>query len=256
MNAFNIFVSDDIVAYDAVWILGDNFIARTSWPGFKLVYNGIKPGTTHHFIKEEFDYHIFCGSKYENNKQNQLKCIINALLMGINKHKKLPRFILIVLDDDLIQTVGYDGPGAASILGDMIEGLAQPRQQIILDHKAKLANKAKRDTYPILYWLAVPHHKHFKQYDIRTKFNLCLESVIKQYDDMNIVKIEEIWNSDDFNLVSPITNPLTVDGVITYWQAIDAAFKFNFLRFFSNKKKRKINEEHFDKKFVNPSPKN
>ena len=55
-----------------------------------------------------------------------------------------------------------------------------------------LPKKARRDEYPCIYWTAAPHHKNFDNNSLRTKFNNCLESVVKLYSNMRVIKMKEI----------------------------------------------------------------
>ena len=52
-----------------------------------------------------------------------------------------------------------------------------------------------------------------------------MESLTKKFSFMRVIKLKEIWSYDNSNLV--INNRITVEGLSTYWQAIDAAVRFN-----------------------------
>ena len=52
-----------------------------------------------------------------------------------------------------------------------------------------------------------------------------LESVIKTYDNMRVIKLKEYWDSKDSTLV--INDVITETGLTSYWLAIDSSFKFN-----------------------------
>ena len=88
-----------------------------------------------------------------------------------------------------------------------------------------------RKVTPFTYWVTAPIHSYFskERNSLRIKFNLGLESVIKQQQpNMRVVKLKEFWDSKDSNLV--INDRITEMGMIAYWKAIDASFKFNSLR--------------------------
>ena len=175
--------------------MGDNFVARSVRPAFQLTRNSSTEDM--HFIKKNFDYHVYCRSRYENNEQNILKRICNSLVNGIAKNHKFPKYIILALDEDILSAIDYTGPGLAKMLGEVIEQLAKLISSIIKDGKDILAEKAIKDNYPIIYWVASPMHRFFKNSEQQKKFNLCAESVIKQYKSMHMMKLKEIWNPDD-----------------------------------------------------------
>ena len=61
------------------------------------------------------------------------------------------------------------------------------------------------------------------------KFNLTLESIVKQQDNMRMVKLKEIWKVDDMNLIKQ-SNNISDEEFHTYWDAIDTAIKFNITK--------------------------
>ena len=63
---------------------------------------------------------------------------------------------------------------------------------------------------------------------MRLKFNLSLESVVKQETNMRVIKLKEFWDSKDSQLV--INDRITEVGMAAYWNAMDASVKFNILR--------------------------
>ena len=60
---------------------------------------------------------------------------------------------------------------------------------------------------------------------MRQKFNLCLESVVKNTTNMRVIKMKELWAPQNQNLVN--NNKITRIGLSTYWKSVDAAFRFN-----------------------------
>ena len=61
--------------------------------------------------------------------------------------------------------------------------------------------------------------------NLRLKFNLSLESVIRTHSNMRVIRLKEFWNVKDSELV--INDKLTETGLAVYWNAIDATFAFN-----------------------------
>ena len=150
-------LTEDVTAYDNVWILGDNFVASTVCLNFKLMPDN------EFFMKTEFDYNVFCGSRYENNKQNM--------------------------------------------------------EEIIQKGRSNYPAKPKKESAPIIYWVALPKHRNFMNNDIRVRFNLCLESIVKQKRNMHMMKLKEVWDEEEDLLVHANSGQITSYGVKKYWRA-------------------------------------
>ena len=93
-------LSEQTIGYDALWILGDNFVAKT----FKNNYKKFTPRhPEEHYIKENFEYLPHCNSRYASSQSNILARIQNTFASAISSTKKsglLLRYILVILDDD------------------------------------------------------------------------------------------------------------------------------------------------------------
>ena len=180
-----------------------------------------------------FDSVAHCNSKYDSSERNILLRLNYALVNAMKKEAKLPQFIVMVLDDDIINYARYDEcDGMSTILGEYLDSLVQNVHDLINTRKSQqLPAKVTKLEYPMVYWIAAPHHKNFCDGEARTKFNLCLESVLKLYDNMRIARIKEVWDFKDLSIVDEDTNCLTPEGILTYWKAVDAALKFNITKF-------------------------
>ena len=133
--------------------------------------------------------------------------------------------MVYILDDDLIQFLDFFNQGNACLYGGMLEVLLKQIQALVMQRKSQLPKKAVRNDYPMIYWVIAPAHKKFLYHDARTKFNLCLESVVKGYPNMRVVKMKEIWDYHRDDLVE--NNSIALVGLSIYWKSVDAAIRFN-----------------------------
>ena len=219
--------SENIKALRKIWMVGDNFTARTYRKYFleriqRYQEEVIPPS----FIKNQFDIHMSCNSKFTSPTTNMLVRIQNSFVAAINKHISLPRYILIILEDDLITFLNFTGPGAADIFGKWIVCLAGKFKEAIADRKKQLPDKAKCEEEPCIYWVAAPLHKYFShdRNEIRKAFNFALTSSLKETD-MRVIKLKKHWEFENRSLVAG--DRMTEQGMYQYWEAIDAAFQFN-----------------------------
>ena len=134
--------------------------------------------------------------------------------------------MVIVLEDDLIDTLNYPYPGASTMLGPWFEWLVKEINGLIQERKNQLPPKAIRNNWTLVYWVAPVIHQLMLYNDVRTKMALCMLSVIKNYQNMRLIKIKEIW---EFQNVAYFTSAgvLSTEGMTTYWAAVTASVKYN-----------------------------
>ena len=215
-----ILFTEDLHGIQKLCIVGDNFVAENYRTYFKK-------WKTPMYIKENYEISCFCSSKYNDKNVNALSRLQITLAAAINKVSILPNYIFIIIDDDMINYLSYQGSGFSSLMGEWIEWLIKGLQEMIQACKENLPKKCKSDYNPQVYWVAAPKHSgfSFEVGDLRTKFNFCLESVIKQNKNMRVIKFKDNWRFEDKELV--VNNKFTIEGMYSYWRAVDAAFKFN-----------------------------
>ena len=212
------FLTDDVSGYDQLWFIGDTFVATSFRQHFK------KEREYSFFCKDHFDISAYCGSRQSEKDQNIVRRIKNSLIAGLNKHWKMPKYIVVVLDSDVIDFVDYKNFGISTMYGDLLESIIKGVVDIIDDRKKKLPAKAVKGEYPFIYWMCLPKHKNL-DFNSRSKFNLTLESIIKLYPNMRVAQIKDNWDINDENLAQ--SGRLTGLGFNRYWQAIDASLRFN-----------------------------
>ena len=156
-----------------------------------------------------------------------LSRILNSFVAAINKKIYLPDYLIIVLDDDLIEFLQYQKIGVSTLYDNWLEFIAGNVTQA-LDIRCKqlpLAVVGKDSTQ--VYWVEPAPHYNFceENKQMREKFSMCLDYLCKIYDNMRVLIIRSPWNKEGGNLV--INDCFTRTGLTTYWKTIDASFRFN-----------------------------
>ena len=180
-----------------------------------------------HYIKENFEFSAFCNSRFASANVNMIARIQNAFASALSSEKKgkLPNYVVVVLDDDLISFFDFQEEGVATLLGTWVEWLAKQFDILLQERFQQLPKKCHKEVF--FYWVNTPTHNSFSKVNnkLRVKFNLSLESVIRTYQNMRVIKIKEKWDQNDGSLV--LNNWITETGLSAYWNAIDATFKYN-----------------------------
>ena len=114
--------------------------------------------------------------------------------------------------------------------GEWIEFLAKELNEMLASKQKSLPFKALARESTQIYWIETANHKNFSLENERAwkTFVACLDTVIKTYDNMRLLKVKEFWSKTDDDLV--LNNRFTKQGISTYWRAMDASFRFNVLK--------------------------
>ena len=153
-------------------MLGDNFVVTTYRSHFKKAMFDS-------FIKNSFDYVGYCNSKYNSAEWNMLIRLKITLAKAIEWKVKLQRFIVVVLDNDLIQFLAFVNRGMASLLGEWFEWMAACFIELCDQRCGSLPAKAKRPDFPQIYFVAPPRHKNFADNEERKILMNCMEATAK-----------------------------------------------------------------------------
>ena len=145
---------------------------------------------------------------------------------ALNKNPKLPKYVVVVCEADLIDYLGYANYGISGMYGTWLEFIAKEINDMLDTRFKSLPKKAKKSNEPFVYWVALPTHISFTDNQQRCKFNACLDTVVKMYANMRIMKLKECWAYDDNNLVLS-TGRFTETGLSMFWKSVDGAVKFN-----------------------------
>ena len=221
VNAFHILFSPDtVLGYEELWFIGDNFMAETYRNHYKKVDDDW-------YTKQNFEVTPFCSSKHNDSNSNMISRILNTFGYAVNKKFQLPKFAVLVLDDDMIRYLDCnDAIPITSMLGEWVEYLTTQILEMCHVRIASILLKAIKIGYPLLYWVTTPHHKNFCDNYQCTQLNNALETVSKLFPDMRIIHMKEVWSYDDSTLVDSHGN-LMSKGLTKYWLSVDAAIAFN-----------------------------
>ena len=190
------YVTEKVTGLEVVWFLGDNFAATTYRKYYLNRSQTYKEGssiTFEDYISSHYDYHMQCNSRFNSSTENMLVRIQNTLAGAVNKSIALPKYIIVILDDDLITYLDYKGVGVGELLGEWLRWLMTEIEVIIKARKDQLPVKVKRDMEPCIYWCISPTHVNFsaQRNDLRKKLNFCLESLLKNRENMRILKLKK-----------------------------------------------------------------
>ena len=221
VNICDIF-TDTVQGYDELWLIGDNFFAETVRPYYLKCAEKM-------FTKESFEVMTFCKSRHDSNDTNMLSRLCSTLALAINERIKLPKFIVVILDDDLLNYLGYLDNGVAKMIGEWIEWIAEKFTELIKLRIENLPPKAVKAGYPQKYWVAPPHHCNFSNNQARTKLINCMEVTFKLYPNIRLIRMKEVWDYENRDMIDR-NGRFTPYGYSKYWLSVDSAICFNVMK--------------------------
>ena len=156
----DIYFSGNIRGYEKIWFLGDDFAYNTYQQFFKNLKSEDGNPTTYTYLN--FEVRAYLTSQNSMNTKNILSRIRNSLVTVLNEHTMLPKLIVIVVDDDIINQVEDDQETSLVFHYErLMSGLCNLLNKSINCYKDMLPQKAKRESVPHFVWIAPPTHKYF-----------------------------------------------------------------------------------------------
>ena len=198
------------------------------------------------FVRQKFNIGFYANKSRESNIRSSIARIKNQFVKAMNEHDKFPKFIIVVLDDDLIQQTKYtDQDTIGSVIKPLIEWLFREVSKLLAIRKDQLPKKAIKLNYPKIFWVEAPQHVFFKNNLARRKFNSIVQSTAALYSSMKIIRMKKFWDAENRNLFRGIN--FTAEGLLRYWESIDNAKEFNENLLEKSDKQKYGKQSHIDK---------
>ena len=209
--------------------MGDEFAKNTIKQYYKDARN--EDGSPASYLYGNFEVKEFVTHKHSNNCKNILSRMRNCLVTALNEHEILPKMIIFVMDDDVINEVNRKLDPSDCLTKDyvtILKGLMKLISVSINCYKDGLPRKAFRESIPHVIWLAPPNHMYFSERnnECRAKYTMALSESITEYNNMSVLRLVKHWDKDNSNLFLEEQYRYTAIGLKTYWMSVDAAIRF------------------------------
>ena len=179
---------------------------------------------------------------------NRVARVHNTLVSAMSRRATLPKIIVFILEDDIIDYIDYNDYGVSEMMGPVMEYMTNEIRVSINKFKHKyLPKKSFRQHWPKIIWLMPTLHNNYSNNNLRRKLQTELYGILRKNNDNDTmgVKLKQ-WSSETTALVQPGTRNLTQLGLRCYWEAVDQAIKFADFRLFSDNRCKTNN--HFTTK--------
>ena len=140
-------------------MIGDKFVGKTFGLYFQQNEN-----STAFYMKQNFDVLPFFTMGKSAADPEIISRIRNCLIEALNKKPLLPKYIMVVLEHDILDGLLDRNDrisDAKIIITRAIEAMMSGMQRLILERKEFLPKKLIKIGYPQTIWIEPPQHKNF-----------------------------------------------------------------------------------------------
>ena len=175
---------------------------------------------------EKFNVSSFFNDRFDGINLNVVSRLCNTLIRGIGKQAILPKFILVIPDDDIIHAVKYCGFRFSEAIGKLIHYIMSEHNKIIEIQKDFLPKNSQCHGVLQFIWIKPPLHVNFPNNAARAKFNAALDSMAQHNNNVQVLELKKGWDHDDQNLFIYESGRFMMAGYGAYWLAVDKTGKF------------------------------
>ena len=175
---------------------------------------------------KNYEIRIFSTNRFTSHIPSMLTRVRNQLATAVEKYTLMPKMILIILDEDLIQYLRAKEVLSNYSMEKTLSWLMRQLTRIVDSYKESWPRKSVKDSFPQFIWIASPYNVHFPNNENRARFNSALEYSAKSYEYHNVFRLKKVWDEEDRTLYLKDQRRFTNVGLKTYWEAIDRTAKF------------------------------
>ena len=217
---------------DKLWIIGDDFVSRN----LQQYYLDTKPDSS--YVRNNFEVSGFYNNSFALNRSVSSR-IQNAVVTAFNQQNLLPKIIVIILEDNLINNITKEESIEVTnlVYTRVIKNLAVKIRRLIAEFKEKLPPKANRASWPKVIWITPVTHDDMRKSEKKRRrmFTEAMRQEIECQDNMVALDLKQIWDPADSTLYQGTTRRFTADGLKKYWIAVDRTIKFGETKYFRMK---------------------
>ena len=212
------------------------------------------------YTKENFD--IEYTLSMDPFRGNALSRICNGFIYSLQNYNTLPKIVVLVIEDDIINMINHDDFGITKIYTLTMQWLMADLKRIINKFNTFIPSKAKG--MPHFLWIIPTMHNLYPNNNKRKKFGVGLKAIAALHENTSALRLVQVWNPANSELYLSREERLTPQGLIAFWQAVDKTIHFcdtNVINHDENKqrfqKKNKFKVDHHNNqgnKFALPRP--
>ena len=201
------------------------------------------------YMFTNFEVESYSTDETSSNNPSTISRVRNLITRAFCILNKLPKLIVIILEDALVKAVKLEDYGVTDAYKDILAWLVREYKRSILDIKDKIPPKANKAEWPHILFLAPTVHTNYTNDVFRRKFTSALESTIRESrhaQNMSTQRITRPWDSENNNFTWQFNKQMSDEGLKNFWLSVDKAVKYT-LEDMQAKLEKKSQVRHFEK---------
>ena len=127
--------------------------------------------TSKMYTLANYDIKYVLNNNLNSMQRNPLGRVANAFAYALNNFECLPRLVVFILEDDIINFVKYEDFGLTKLYTLLMQWLMAEVKRLLTTYKSFLPAKAKENNLPHLIWIAPTLHKNYDNNGKRKKIH-------------------------------------------------------------------------------------
>ena len=159
------------------------------------------------------------------NLRNTMTRMVNSLVSALNTMNVLPKWLIVVPEDDLIKNLKFEEYGVSEAYGRIIDWIMVEHNKALTRMKGFLPHKTKKHQWPLILWIIPTLHTNYDNFELRKKFARSLR-IAANNNNVAVLPLRQVWKIYDKNVYSRSQQRYITSGLPILWTAIDRTIKF------------------------------
>ena len=169
---------------------------------------------------------VFGSVEHNSLNPSLLARVRNSLVRSINNCIILPRIIVVVLEDELLNEVKTNDYGLSQDYSRRIKWLMNEFRKVIDTINDYVPQNAKSTGFPKFLWISPTRHRNYKNNALRKKFGSCIEAQAKLVENTTCLRLVQKWDFNDSSIFLEQEQRFSNQGKFDFWAAVDKTIEF------------------------------
>ena len=161
-----------------------------------------------------------------DSTENLAARLINNFINAYNSTHEIPKWVVIVTENDIIDKIGYSEFGITETYGSIIDYIMAELEQAAKTMIKDIPFKAKKYLWPKFLWIEPTLHNCYQDNTLRMKFIKSLHRASITHESTIVLPLKQGWSVTNADLYKWHRQVFTFRGYQALWMAIDHTIKF------------------------------